>query len=410
MIDHRQLHKTIESFDVGTFDSSDRFLMHVLEQIVKHDSIAIKGGRLWKLDLAHRSYRLIAQAGTVQKIREGFVLKVSEYPPFKRLAQERTIVSSETKLYFRKKGIVKYSATGVGEIISLERERLYEFILTFNTNLDHKQVAPAFDIISMTVIRMLRSHRSERQSTLHEKELDKARRIQQSILPDPHLQFHNYDVYGVSAPDRKVGGDFFDFILSPENDRLDIVIGDAASKGIPAAVQALYVSGAFRMGAENNLKLSTLVRKVNALVHRAFPNESFLTLVVAELADDAQGLCVYVNAGHSTPILVRSRTRKAEYLKATGTIVGPFTEQVFRRESIVLSKGDILLLYTDGISEAMNASRHLYGEKRLIATTRKLRRRSARRIALGILDDVEHFGHRSKYRDDKTIVVVKRAK
>jgi sigma-B regulation protein RsbU (phosphoserine phosphatase) len=408
MIDHRELHKTIESFDVGTFDSSDHFLTHVLEQIVKHDNIAIKGGRLWKLDSAHRAYCLIAQVGTVQKIREGFVLKVLEYPPFKRLALERTIVSNETKRYFRKKGIVKYSATGVGEIIPVGRDRLYEFILTFNTDLDRKHVAPTFDIISMTATRMLRSHRSERKTAQFEKELDKAREIQQSILPEKSLRFHHYEIFGTLVADKIVGGDFFDYIVSPENDRVDIAIGDAASKGISAAVQALYVSGALRMGTAYQTKISTLVRNINTLVHHAFKDERFLTLFVAELTDDSQGLCVYVNAGHNSPLLSRAKTGAVEQLGATGTIIGPFPDQLFRRESIMLNKGDVLLLYTDGVSEAMDASRKQYSEKRLARKLRELRKRSAREIARLILADVQKFNAKSKYVDDKTVVVIKR--
>lgn len=407
-MDHRQLQKTIESFDTEKFEHAEQFLLHVLQQIIQHKGIDILGGRLWRLESAPAAYRLVAQLGALRHIRKDFVLTVAEYPPFLQLGTERTIVSNETNEYLRGRGITTYSATGVGEKVHAEGKRLYEYILTFNTNLAREEEAPALDIISMTVSRMLRSRRQELKSATLEKELEKARMIQQSILPEPELRFHHYDIYGISLPDRSVGGDFFDYVISSEKDRVDIVIGDAATKGIPAAVQALYASGALRMGAMHNIKVSTLVRNLNALVHQAFPDESFLTLVLAELTDDSQGLCVYVNAGHTRPLLCRGKSGKVEVLNPTGTIVGPFADQKFRRESVLIGKDDILLLSTDGVTEAMSSSRREYSEKRLMKRLAALRRKTAKEIALGILDDVARFSSSGKYNDDRTLVAIKR--
>ena len=409
-MNQRLLHKTIESFDSRQFNSSDELLKHVLHQIIANDHIEIKGGRVWKLDKAKFAYELVEQAGMIEKIKPHFTVKVDEYKQFKMLAQQRTIVSKETNAYLRSKGIGKYSATGVGEIINVKGFDLYRYVLSFNTNLDRDHIAPTLNIISIAVSSMLKNRSIEKKSKQLQKDLSKASEIQRSILPAHELQFHNYEAFGISLADRIVGGDFFDYILSEEKDRVGIVIGDAASKGISAAVQALYVSGALRMGATYQTKISNLIRNINGLVHRTFSDDRFLTLFYAELSNDKQGLCVYVNAGHASPIIYRAKTNTTELLEATGNIIGPFPDQMFRSEGIMLGKEDIMLLFTDGVSEAMDVTGNQYTEKRLITKLIELKNEKPQNIARLIIEDVQKFSARGKYSDDKTIVVIKRVK
>jgi sigma-B regulation protein RsbU (phosphoserine phosphatase) len=409
-MNQRSLHKTIESFADTQFASSEALLTHVLHQIVANDRIEIKGGRVWKLDSGKYSYELIAQFGTIEKIKPKFTVRVDEYRMFKQLASHRTIVAKETNAYLQSKGIRKYSATGVGDIVTVKNTLLYRYVLSFNTDLSYEQIAPTLNIISIAVTSLLKNRSIERRTTQLQKDLDKAREIQRSILPEHELQFHNYEMFGISLADRIVGGDFFDYIVSEEKDRVGIVIGDAASKGISAAVQALYVSGALRMGATYQTKISNLIHNINELVHHTFTDDRFLTLFYAELTNDLKGLCVYVNAGHSSPIVYRANTNTTELLEATGNIIGPFPKQMYRSEGIILAKGDIMLLFTDGVSEAMNATGEQYSENRLIEKLRGLKDEKAQTIAKLIIEDVQKFSAKSKYSDDKTIVVAKRVK
>lgn len=409
-MNQRKLYKTIESFDSQKFDSTQDLLAHVVRQLVESDRIEIRGGRVWKLNQQKNAYELTAQIGMMEKIKPHFLVRVDDYKMFKLLPKHRTIVAKETNAYLRSKGILKYSATGVGDLVKANGVELYPYVLSFNTDLDHEHVAPMLNIISLAVTSMLKSRSIEKKRAQLEKDLDKARLIQQSILPEHELRFHNYEVFGISLADRIVGGDFFDYILSDNGDRLGIVIGDAASKGISAAVQALYVSGAMRMGAGFETKISTLIRRINSLVHRTFTDDRFLTLFYAELINDTQGLCVYVNAGHSSPILYRAKNDAVELLEATGNIIGPFEDQIYRSEGIMIDKGDILLLYTDGVSEAMDEAGNQYTEKRLIESLSAMKKRTPQEIARLMLEDVQKFNAKSKYSDDKTIVVVKRVK
>ncbi len=409
-MDQRKLYKTIESFDSQKFNSTQDLLTHVVRQLVDNDRIEIRGGRVWKLNQQKTAYDLAAQFGMMEKIKPHFSVRVDDYRMFKLLPKHRTMVANETNAYLRSKGILKYSATGVGDLMKINGTELYPYVLSFNTDLGHEHVAPMLNIISLAVTSMLRSRSIEKKRAQLEKDLDKARLIQQSILPEHELRFHNYEVFGISVADRIVGGDFFDYILGDDGDRVGIVIGDAASKGISAAVQALYVSGALRMGAGFETKISTLIRKINALVHRTFTDDRFLTLFYAELINDKQGLCVYANAGHSSPILYRAKSGAIELLEATGNIIGPFEDQMYRSEGIMIDKGDILLLYTDGVSEAMDEPGNQYTEKKLIENLSSMKKKSAQEIARLLLEDVQKFNAKSKYSDDKTIVVIKRVK
>jgi sigma-B regulation protein RsbU (phosphoserine phosphatase) len=409
-MNQRKLYKTIESFDSQKFNSTQDLLAHVVRQLVDNDRIEIRGGRVWKLNQQKAAYELTAQFGMMEKIKQPFFVRVNDYRMFKLLPKHRTIVANETNAYLRSKGILKYSATGIGDLVKVNGTELYPYVLSFNTDLSHEQVAPTLNIISLAVTSMLQSRSIEKKRAQLEKDLDRARLIQQSILPEHELRFHNYEIFGISVADRIVGGDFFDYILSDDEDRVGIAIGDAASKGISAAVQALYVSGALRMGAGFETKISTLIRKINALVHRTFTDDRFLTLFYAELIDDKQGLCVYVNAGHSSPILYRAKNDAIELLEATGNIIGPFEDQIYRGEGIMIDKGDILLLYTDGVSEAMDESGNQYTEKKLIENLSTMKKKSPQEIARLLLEDVQKFNAKSKYSDDKTIVVIKRVK
>ncbi len=124
-MNQRQLHKTIESFDSRKFESSEELLRHVLHQIVQNDRIEIQGGRVWKLNASKYAYELIGQVGAMEKIKPHFLVKVNEYRVFKTLPKQRTIVAKETNAYLRSKGIFKYSATGVGELVKVRGGELY---------------------------------------------------------------------------------------------------------------------------------------------------------------------------------------------------------------------------------------------------------------------------------------------
>jgi len=164
------------------------------------------------------------------------------------------------------------------------------------------------------------------------------------------------------------------------------------------------------MGVEYQTKLNTFISRINKLVNKTFSTEHFISMVYAEFTDASNGLVFYVNAGHSNPILLRARSDQAEFLNATGQILGPFPNEKYNAEFTLMNRGDVLLLYTDGIVEATNEKKEMYGEQRLVRKLRELKARTPREVAQQILEDVQIFNRLTEYSDDKTLVVIKRSR
>jgi serine phosphatase RsbU (regulator of sigma subunit) len=249
------------------------------------------------------------------------------------------VIGRETNPYLVKKGIKMFSATGVGEKIQWRNLTLYQYVIGITAAYVKQEMTFALNIIGNALTSSLKNRKVETKARQLEADLDKARDIQKSILPGHEVRFHNYDAYGISVPDRVVGGDFFDYLQAAgDKERLGVVIGDAASKGLSAAAQALYVSGALRMGVEYQTKIGSLMTRLNALVNRAFAPEHFVSMVYAELNASDRGLVIYVNAGHNSPLVLRAGSNDAERLPATGQIIGPSAE-IYHSDFTILHGG-----------------------------------------------------------------------
>jgi sigma-B regulation protein RsbU (phosphoserine phosphatase) len=408
-MNQRRLYRTIESFASGNFKTDKELLKHVINEIVKNENIAIKGGRIWQYDPSVESYRLIHQIGMMEKLEPGYLIPVARYPVFLRLVDHRSVLAKETDRVLQKKGILRFFATGVGEKVPHKKLFLYQYVLAFNSEVMDEALLPELNIISLAATALLRGRNIEQKARLLERDLDKAREIQLSILPTPYLRFHHFEIYGKSLAEQIVGGDFFDYLLPEgEKDRLSIVVGDAASKGLQAAAQAMYVVGALRMGTLFHTKISILMSRINNIVNKTFSEEQFVSMFYAELSDDQKGLMLYSNAGHNSPILYHAHDGATEVLEATGQILGPFQDAKFRVENTTLKPGDVLVMYSDGISEARDVNDGIYGENRLEEMLTELHQLSAREICEAVFDDVTRFSIGSSVSDDKTVVVVKR--
>lgn len=405
----RKLYRTIENFATQPIEDVEELLKSVIHNIILSEDIEIKGGRLWKYNPKEHTYVLIHQEGEVEKIRKNYQIKIKEYPLFLELTKSRTVIADEINRYLRKKGIKKFTATGIGEKVNVLGKKIYKYVLTFNSDDLSQNLIDTLNIISIALSNVLKSKKIEQKAKQLQKDLDKASEIQKSILPDQKLIFHNYEIFGISEPDQVVGGDFFDYLQSNDGDeRLGIVIGDAASKGLSAAAQALYVSGAIRMGFEFQIKMNLLISRINNLLNRVFHESNFVTLFYCELSNDKNGLIIYTNAGHNNPILYRNKTDDFESLETTGQILGPFPNERYSTESTFLNKGDILLLYTDGLVEARNEENTMFGENRLKDIIRDNKNKSAEEIAKIIMENIHNFEKPNKLSDDKTLVLIKR--
>ena len=207
-----------------------------------------------------------------------------------------------------------------------------------------------------------------------------------------------------------MGGDYFDYLeIGLDKERLGVVVGDAASKGMSAAAEAMYISGAIRMAVNFEIKMSSLMNRLNKLINQIFSDDRFTTLFYGELTNDKKGLFLYTNAGHNPPIFYSSINQSLTYLETTGPLLGPAPNSKYKTDSINFSEGDVLVIYSDGIVETANGSFEFYEEKRLEKIILKNKELTPKELVYSIIDDVNKFATKNgKYNDDKTVVVIKR--
>jgi serine phosphatase RsbU (regulator of sigma subunit) len=411
VINQREVYKLVEKLSSGKYDSHEELLTSLIKEIVEHPEFEIIGGRLWELDSDNASYVLKFQFGKVDRIPDNYTIHLNDDPEmFHRIEMERTLLRYETDSVLKQKGINVFSVTGVGEMIRINHNTCYEYLLGFNAPEILQTFFEILSIISSVATIALRNISEEEKSQKIKTDIVKASEIQNNLLPEHSVKFHDYDVYGVCIPESGVGGDYFDYLKSDdhEEESLGIVLSDAASSGLPAAIQALFVSGAIRMGKSFSTKISQLISRLNTLIFETFFYERFVTLFYCELTLSSNRLILYCNAGHCPPIHYRPETDQFKLLGSTGGLLGLMQYQKFGVENITMHPGDVLLLYTDGITEARNKDGKMFGEDRLYDLIREHHDKSPKDISLYILESVETFASKTNYSDDKTLVVIKR--
>jgi sigma-B regulation protein RsbU (phosphoserine phosphatase) len=408
-MEQRKLHKLVETIASGKFATEKEMLINTIQGIVKSENIDVTGGRIWKLDENKKAYTILYQTGKLEKIKSGFKLKTDEYPLFDLIVKERTILGDETNVALREKGIFKYSASGVGGKKKIKEKFLYEYILALNSDKIDEEFKLGLNIIATALTSQIKQKRSSASAHHLRADIDKARQLQKSILPEHEFKFHDYILYGITHPAEIVGGDFFDYLeLGEERERLGVTIGDAASKGVGAAAEAMYISGALRMANSFEIKISALMRRMNQLVNKIFEDDKFASLFYGELTTHKGGLFLFANAGHNPPIFLDSHTNEIKLLNPTGPVLGPAPNAGYYIQSVNFNKGDLLLLYSDGVTESANAAFKQYGDDKLLANFKKFKDFSPKEIAIRILEDVISFSKHGKYSDDKTLVVIKK--
>jgi phosphoserine phosphatase RsbU/P len=408
-MDQKKLYKTVEEIASQKFPSEKEMLFSVVSQLVENEDVLFKGGRVWKLNKDSADYTILFQTGDVGKIKPDFSLSISDYPIFELISKERTIVDSETNMILKSKGILNYSATGIGDKIKIDNTAYFEYLLALNSNVINEEQKAALNIIATAITSQIKQKRYSQRAKLLKADLDKARELQKSILPEHEYRFYHYEVFGITVPAEIVGGDFFDYLeIGDDENRLAVVIGDAASKGVSAAAEAMYIAGALRMASSFEIKIYPLMKRMNQLVNKIFEDDKFSSLFYGELSDDKAGLFLYANAGHNAPVFLRNNSEEFIFLHSTGPVLGPAPLAKYTVENINFSKGDVLLIYSDGVTESADSRFEEYGEQRLFSLFKELRDKSSKEIVHGILEDVMKYTNSGMYSDDKTLVVIKR--
>jgi sigma-B regulation protein RsbU (phosphoserine phosphatase) len=233
-------------------------------------------------------------------------------------------------------------------------------------------------------------------------ELEKAREIQEGLLPKKIPQVKGLEVAGAWQPARVVGGDYYDVLKFSER-KIGICIGDVVGKGITAALLMANLQASFRAFAEEGVSPGALCGKLHGVISNNVAQEKFVTFCYCTI-DAEKNKLTYASAGHCPPLLLRGRG-EAISLKEGGTPLGILPGKEYADTEVQLEAGDRLVLYTDGLTEAMNADDEEFGEARLVGLGRKNTGLSAAELLEVIRKEVSGFSGGS-FQDDFTLVVV----
>ena len=238
-----------------------------------------------------------------------------------------------------------------------------------------------------------------------EEDYNRAAEIQQAFLPSTTPDFPGFEILGQNIPCEAVGGDYFDLIPSGEY-RLLTAIGDVCGKGMPAALLMSNLHATLHAWVELKLSLPDLVGRLNQAVLRAHQINRFISFFVGVI-DRKEGTLAYCNAGHNPPFLIRSGG-KVERLPATGIPLGILEDGGYSDAKVSLETNDLILMFSDGLTESVNKKEEQYGEKRLEEFLLKHRSKPIGDIHEKLHKSLEKFTGGSPQQDDLTLVLVKR--
>jgi serine phosphatase RsbU (regulator of sigma subunit) len=238
------------------------------------------------------------------------------------------------------------------------------------------------------------------------KDLEQAAIIQRALLPSKAPDVPGVQLAGYNAACRTVGGDYYDFLPYPDG-RVAIALGDVSGKAMPAALLMTSLQARVRVLAEDPPNVAGLMTRLNRITTANCPSNRFISFFLSVM-DPASGELVYSNAGHNPPLLMRT-DGSVETLEGGGLILGIIPAAKYDACSCHVNPGDVLLLFSDGVTEAVNGANDEYGDDRLVEILRANRHRSPNDIINAVIEDVAKFAAGAPSADDLTLVVAKRA-
>ncbi len=237
-----------------------------------------------------------------------------------------------------------------------------------------------------------------------ERELQLAREIQLTFLPEHLPELPGWDMDIRWEPARQVGGDFYDILILGEN-RLGFVIADVADKGMPAALFMTLIRTLIRAAAKDNLSPATVLKQVNELLIPDAKHGMFVTVFYGVFYLTS-GKLIYTNAGHNPPLIRSFQSGELIELKRTCMALGIFDDIVVEEREVILNPGDWILLYTDGVTEAFSANEEMYGTKRLFDLLINNRSASSKELLDAIEGSVHEFIEGTELSDDMTLAAI----
>jgi len=245
------------------------------------------------------------------------------------------------------------------------------------------------------------AHEVAQRETLN-REIEIAREVQQRLFPQTFPAVANLEYAGYCRPARGVGGDYYDFLALPGG-RFGLAIGDVSGKGVPAALLMASLQASVR-GQSGSGNVAELMTTVNKLVCDVSPSNRYATFFYCQYDPESRRL-TYSNGGHNSPIVLRGD--EVLRLETGGAPVGLFPFSKYQQDEAQLEAGDLLIFFTDGISEAENPAQDEWGEEPLIEATRSVSGEAPARIIERLMEEADRFANGAPQHDDMTLVIAK---
>ena len=268
---------------------------------------------------------------------------------------------------------------------------------------DEKFLA-ALSIPASLAIENARLHTAEIEQKRVERELEVAGDIQQQLLPKFLPSLTGIELSACAIPCQTVGGDYYDAIKISE-DKIALIIADVAGKGVPAALLVSTLQASLHAYIEIGFPSIELVTKLNKVIHENSTAEKFITFFICIFDRNTKSLR-YVNAGHNFPLLLHSDASINELDKG-GFVLGILPDSKYEEGEVHLNPGDTLILYTDGLTEAVNDRMELFGEERLRSALTHSLNKNTRAMQDHILNEIKLFGNGQSQADDITMIIMK---
>lgn len=239
-----------------------------------------------------------------------------------------------------------------------------------------------------------------------EKELEIAKHIQQDLLPDKAPDIEGIELHGLCVPTNQIGGDYYDY-LPRDRERIDLVIADVSGHSIGAALLIAETRAFIRAKTETLQGPAQIILAVNSFILSDLDRaEMFISLFYASY-DSINQTLRYASAGHNNPMIWRAETGRCEHLDANGLILGVKTDVIFEEKETEMASGDLLILFTDGLTEAENHTGDFFGEERLEELLTEYHQLPTVEIIDRIMEQARLFTGSRSFRDDVTIVLLK---
>jgi serine phosphatase RsbU (regulator of sigma subunit)/pSer/pThr/pTyr-binding forkhead associated (FHA) protein len=338
--------------------------------------------------------------GIVERaMSEKVAILVSDAPSDLRFSANDSVVSGRIRSVICAPLVSKGEVLGVLYVDSQEPGSIYY------TN-DELDLLTGIANQAATAIANARLHRQAIERQRLEKELEIARGIQMNLLPREYPRIPGVEFAAMSLPARHVGGDYYDFIPM-ENERLGIVVADVSGKGVAASILTTSIRASLRVEAmqAGDSPVEDIVAAVNEWTCRDATNNMFATMLLA-IYDHTRRELSYTNAGHCFPLLFRA-DGEMETLEVGGCFLGIMDIVDYESATVKVNAGDILVLYSDGVTDAHNSHKQLFGQERLIEVIRNNLSLSVAELRDEIHEATLEFRGRQEQFDDLTILVVK---